>query len=400
MQQGVDLNALIDLKTTVHVSIAFGYEGYLDCLKVLLQAGAPVIASYLKMHPLYEKPVVFTDYQNSALRLAAQLGSSEAMELMLKHIKERGVLNEENHVMALHAALLQSIESKHEDIVAMLLQDYNYDKVYTDKTLLTMACECGAANITKIVLKSFPRRLINYLPHEIESETELTALESACKGNHTGCLDLLLKCDNVSLLCHEYPNYTKDFFDHDNTLRPLTIALKYNSLDCAEKLLAFAQKESINFSIPNAAHDAIKYGHFVIFKKLLSLATKLEGTDDNQNYTDLNQNDMTLKSKNVKDAKNDQIIKPPVSKVNGIQVEMSTVQKEAVNVGLVAAAHYNRVDILKYLLSLGADVNFIAEMEIMQLYDEPELDNVFFDLTGIYYFCLLISYDPNRYKIK
>ena len=76
---------------------------------------------------------------------------------------------------------------------------------------------------------------------------------------------------------------------------------------------------------------------------------------------------------------------PPVTKVNGLQLQQPDVtsrQKDAINMALVAAAHYNRVEILKHLLSLGAHVDFVAEMEITQLYDEPEADNVFFDLTG------------------
>ena len=382
---GVDLHALVDLKTTVHVSIAFGYEGYLNCLKVLLQAGAPVIATYHRMHPLYEKPMIFNDYENSALRLAAQLGNLEAMELMLQAIKERGDMKEENHVNAIHYALLQAIENKREDIVVLLLKDYNYDRVCTDKTPLTKACECGATNITKVILKSIPRRYINYVPpRDIESETELTALESACRGNHTGCVDLLLKCYVIALLCRQYPKHTKESFDHDLTLRPLTIALKYNSLDCAERLLKHVQSRGIKFSIPTAAHDAVKYGHFDIFKKLMTIAAKMENIDENQNCTDVNQNKLNVKSKNLKNSKTDELIKPPppVTKVNGLQVEMTSSQKEAINVGLVAAAHYNRVEILKYLLSLGAHVDFVAEMEITQLYDEPEADNVFYDMTG------------------
>ena len=378
---GVDLNGLVDLKTAVHVSIAFGYDGYMDCLKILLEAGAPMIASYLKMHPLYEEPVIFTDYENSALRLAAQLGNLEAMELMLRHMKERGHLGEENHIMAVHSALLQAIENKNEDTVAMLLEDYNYDKVYTDKTLLTKACECGATNIAKIVLKSIPKGLINYLPLDIESETEFTALESACKGNHVDCLDLLLKCDNIAILGHEYPNSTSNYFDHDITLKPLTIALKYNSLECVDRLLTFVQDHNVKFCSSTASHDAVKYGHFEVFKKLLSLASELENVDENQNFTGVNQNEVTSQSKNLTDTQ-EKISKPNVRKVNGLQLDMTHNQEDAINTALVAAAHYNRIEILKYLLSLGADVNFVAEMEISQLCEEPELDNVFHDLTG------------------
>ena len=93
---------------------------------------------------------------------------------------------------------------------------------------------------------------------------------------------------------------------------------------------------------------------------------------------------INVKSKNLKNSKTNELIKAPplVTKVNGLQVEMTSIQKEAINVGLVAAAHYNRVEILKYLLSLGTHVDFVAEMEITQLYDEPEADNVFYDMTG------------------
>ena len=225
--QGVDLHALLDLKTAVHVSIAFGYEGYLDCLKVLLQSGAPMIATHLKMHPLYEKPVIFTDYENSALRLAAQLGNLEAMEMMLNTIKQRGQMSEENHLNAIHYALLQAIENKHEDIVVLLLKDYNYDKVCVDKTPLTKACECGATNITNIILKSIPRRYINYLPpRDVESDTDMTALESACRWNHTGCLELLLNCYVIALLGRQYPKHTqRDFRAWFDFQDPLTIAL-------------------------------------------------------------------------------------------------------------------------------------------------------------------------------
>ena len=73
------------------------------------------------------------------------------------------------------------------------------------------------------------------------------------------------------------------------------------------------QSKKIKFDIPTAAHDAVKYGHFEIFKKLLAISSKFEATDENQNYTDVNQNKMSVKSKNLKNIQKDDIIKPPSS---------------------------------------------------------------------------------------
>ncbi len=304
--------------------------------------------------------------------------------MMMSYVRKRNDVREENHVMALHVALLAAIESQNEAIVRRLLRDYNYDKVpYADKTLLTKACEEGATSIVQILLDSnLPRRLINYAPHlDIAADdSDLTALESACKGNHVGCLELLLKCKNIALLSHEYPTEAKSAFSHsDNTLKPLTIALKYNSLACAERLLSNVQERGIKFCVTTACHDAVQYNHFEIFKKLLALQPEAGLIDENQNVTDCNQNRSEFPSKNQSQNNNSGSQLASTSNIAG---NLTSGQRDAINVALVTAAFYNRVETLRHLLSLSVDVNHVAEVEIPQLVEEPELDNVFYDLTG------------------
>ncbi len=322
---------------------------------------------------------------------------------MLRHLKQQRHLVEENHVLALHHALLVAIESKNSPVVQRLLTDYTYTKIYfMDKTVLTQACEVGATDIARHLLDgSFPVHLINYLPHiEMEADSKLTALEAACKGNHVGCVELLLKYKYTALLNHEYPNFVTDGLSKDGDIfRPLAVALRFGSLECAETLVTHAQKRGVKFDVVTACHDALKYGHFEIFKKLLSLAPQFEATDENQNVTASKTPPSPLspisppsspetpypeKTRSLpvwEETGSDAAASTP-PRLNGLQVDLTSGQRAAVGVALVTAALYGGAEALRHLVGLWAEVNRAAEVEIPQLAEEPEADNVFYDLTG------------------
>ena len=183
----------------------------------------------------------------SALLEAAKTGHDEAVQFLLKFIKDVNHCNNKGRT-----ALMLASKGGHEQVVQTLILAGAKPNIQDNNgyTALMLACDTNSYNMVNYLLQSGANP-------DIQSDNGDTAIIIACQNNHSDIVKLLLQFNADPLITTR----------NDDTA--LTVSVHVNSIEIVEMLLDKQPENQKASLVVTALTTASRYGHSQLIISLL-----------------------------------------------------------------------------------------------------------------------------------
>ena len=243
----------IEIKTGSVIIKYIVHESKADCLI----AHAQVKLQFMRLIGIFglmiNGQLILNDDENmnftfeSALLEAAKVGHNEAVQFLLKFIKDVAHCNNKGRT-----ALMLASKGGHEQVVQTLISVGANPNIQDNNgyTALMLACDTNSYNMVNYLLQTGANS-------DIQRDNGDTAIIIACRNNHSDIVKLLLQFNADPLIITR----------NDDTA--LTVSVHVNSIEIVEMLLdkqAENQKASL---VVTALTTACRYGHSQLIISLL-----------------------------------------------------------------------------------------------------------------------------------